>query len=79
VNALADSEADIAGFKVVVDGQEINTFQPNATRNGGSFTFTSNQTGRHNLSITVTDLDGRVSKLDRVIKVRDGADIPGST
>jgi hypothetical protein len=75
VNALADSEADIAGFKVVVDGQEINTFQPNATRNGGSFTFISNQTGRHNLSITVTDLDGRVSKLDRVIKVRDGADI----
>jgi hypothetical protein len=57
VNALADSEADIAGFKVVVDGQEINTFQPNATRNGGSFTFTSNQTGRHNLSITVTDLE----------------------
>ena len=75
VNALADSEADIAGFKVVVDGQEINTFQPNATRNGGSFTFISNQTGRHNLSITVTDLDGRVSQLDRVIKVRDGADI----
>ncbi len=74
VSILADSIADIADIQVKVDGTIVNGFKYNASRNGGSFTFTSNSTGRHELEIIATDADGRVSKIDRVIKVKEPTD-----
>ncbi|PSB57202.1 putative Ig domain-containing protein [Chamaesiphon polymorphus] len=74
VNTLADSIADIASIQVKVDGSLVDTFKYNPSRNGGSFEFKSTQTGRHSLEITTTDVDGRSSKIDRVIKVKDVRD-----
>ncbi len=74
VSILADSIADIADIQVKVDGVLINSFKYNSSHNGGEFTFTSSQTGRHELEIIATDADGRVSKIDRVIKVKDPID-----
>ena len=74
VSTLADSIADIAEIKVKVDGVLVDSFKYNSSHNGGNFTFTSSQTGRHELEIIATDVDGRVSKIERVIKVKDPAD-----
>ena len=65
---------DIAEIKVKVDGILVDSFKYNSSHNGGNFTFISSQTGRHELELIATDIDGRVTKLDRVIKVKDPAD-----
>ena len=74
VNTLVDSIASIANIQVKVDGSLVDTFKYNSNHNGGSFNFSSTQIGRHNLEITTTDVDGRSSKIDRVIKVKDIGD-----
>ena len=74
VNTLVDSIASIANIQVKLDGNLVDSFKYNSSHNGGSFNFSSTQTGRHNLEITTTDVDGRSSKIDRVIKVKDVRD-----
>jgi large repetitive protein len=74
VSTLADSIADITDIKVKVDGVLVDSFKYNSSHNSGSFSFTSSKTGRHELEIIATDADGRVSKIDQVIKVKDPTD-----
>jgi RHS repeat-associated protein len=74
INALAESFADIDKIEVKVDGSLANDFRYNDSHNGGSFTFSSGVTGRHIINVTATDIEGRSTTLERVIKVKDPTD-----
>jgi YD repeat-containing protein len=74
ISVLANGIADIASIQVKVDGAIVDTFKYNAARNGGDLTFSSAQTGRHEVEVLVTDLDGLTTKTIHVVKVKDPLD-----
>jgi Putative Ig domain len=74
ISVLANSIADIATIQVKVDGVLVDTFKYNGFRNGGDLTFSSAQTGRHEVEVLVTDLDGLTTKTTHVVKVKDPLD-----